>query len=133
MWCSCVEMKILFIVYDSKSMIQIVYIQIIQNRFWCEIHIMYPVSETKLVIMVFVSWKIEAFNHLILPLLLVPEWPYWPPNSSGLHFIKQYKCYFTLNVEFSISKPRTHFFKECTFFSCNTFSVTATGLEPTTT
>ena len=38
--------------------------------------------------LVFDSWKIEAFNYLILPLLLVPEWAYWPPNSKD-HFTKE--------------------------------------------
>ena len=40
---------------------------------------------------VFVSWKIEVYNHNpILPLLLVSEWPYWPLNSKRLAFFNKW-------------------------------------------
>ena len=60
--------------------------------------------------------KYEAFNHLILPLLIVPEWIYRSPNSKGLAFYTQKnKCVFTKNVELKVSNYQTHFFKVCTF------------------
>ena len=66
-----------------------VYTQMITSKFWCETYTMYSVSETSYVYLLFVSWKIEAINHLILPLLLVPEWSYWPLNLKGLTFYKK--------------------------------------------
>ena len=72
---------------------------------------------------VFVSWKIEALNYLILPLLLVPEWSCWPPHFKELAFYVKNTCYFANNVEFRVLKFWTHCFKECTFLSCNSFYV----------
>ena len=72
---------------------------------------------------VFVSWKIEALNYLILPLLLVPEWPGWPLHFKGLAFYVKNTCYFANNVEFRVLKFWAHCFKECTLLSCNSFSI----------
>ena len=36
---------------------------------------------------VFISQKVETYNPKpILPLLLIPEWPFQPLNSKGLAF-----------------------------------------------
>ena len=61
----------------------------IPSKFWCETYIIHPVPETKFVYVVFVSWEIELFNHVILPFLLVLKWPYWPPDVKGLEFYKK--------------------------------------------
>ena len=55
---------------------------------------MYPVSETNILYAIFASWKIQAYNHLSLPLLSVPEAPHWPPNSKGLAFYEKKQNYF---------------------------------------
>ena len=55
---------------------------------------------------------------ILLPLLLVPEWPYLLLNSKGLAFYIKNKCSFAKNVEFRVSKLQTHFFLDCTFFNC---------------
>ena len=58
---------------------------------------MYPVSETNILYAIFASWKIQAYNHLSLPLLSVPEAPHWPPNSKGLAFYEKKKKLFCIN------------------------------------
>ena len=52
------------------------------------LYIIYPAFGTHFVFVVFVSWKIEAFNHFTVPLLLVTEWQ---------------------NIKFRVSKLQTHF------------------------
>ena len=50
---------------------------------------------------------------ILLPLLLVPEWPiYLPEKSKGLAFIQNKKMLFCkkTKIEFRDSKLQTHFF-----------------------
>ena len=42
---------------------------------------------------------------------------------EGLAFYIKCECHFVKNVEFTVSKLQTHFFKDFTFFSHNTFSI----------
>ena len=78
-----------FIVDDSKYIIQIIYIQMIINKCWCETYITYPVSETNFMYVVFVSWKIEAFNHIICQFYLFQNGLIDLQTPKGWHLFKK--------------------------------------------
>ena len=108
----------------SKKYKWYIHMKMILIWLWCETYIMYSASAAKFVYVVFVSLKIEIFNHLCLPIFLVSDWPLdLQTPKKDWHFIKKKKCYFSSNVKFRVSKLQTHFLKGCNFFSCNTFSV----------
>ena len=83
-----------------------IYIEMISNKFWRETYMMYPVFATNFVSVVLASWNIEAFSHLILPILLFSEWSYCPPNSKIFAFCERNKCYKMNECCFAYFNPK---------------------------
>ena len=62
-------------------------------------------------------------NHLILSILLVPDGLIYLQTPRGCHFTKKMNAVLLKMSNLGFRDFRLIFFKECTFFSFNTFAL----------